>query len=111
MNSTGNTVAIGAPYNNGNGTNSGHVRIYQWNGSLWYQKGSDIDGKQAGDYSGTSVSMSSDRNTVVIGATGDSWSGLNVGYVRIYVWNGSVWDQKGADIDGEGVGDGSGSSV
>jgi hypothetical protein len=26
----GNVVAIGAPYNAGNGANSGHVRVYKW---------------------------------------------------------------------------------
>ena len=31
LSSDGTTVAIGAPYNDGNGTNSGHVRIYSWN--------------------------------------------------------------------------------
>ena len=28
LNATGDRVAIGARYNDGNGTNSGHVRIY-----------------------------------------------------------------------------------
>ena len=28
LNSTGNVVAIGAPFNDGNGDNSGHVRVY-----------------------------------------------------------------------------------
>jgi hypothetical protein len=27
----GNVLAIGAGYNNGNGANSGHVRVYAWN--------------------------------------------------------------------------------
>jgi hypothetical protein len=26
----GNVLAIGADYNDGNGTNSGHVRVYKW---------------------------------------------------------------------------------
>ena len=30
LSSDGTTVAIGATYNDGNGTNSGHVRIYSW---------------------------------------------------------------------------------
>ena len=37
----GNTVAIGS-WNNENQT--GHTRIYAWNGSAWVQRGSDIDG-------------------------------------------------------------------
>jgi hypothetical protein len=47
MSADGNTVAIGAPYNNGaNGIDSGHVRVYKWNGTSWVQAGTvDIDGE------------------------------------------------------------------
>ena len=31
LSSDGTTVAIGAPWNDGNGSSSGHVRIYAWN--------------------------------------------------------------------------------
>ena len=41
----GQTVAIGARYNDGNGGNSGHVRIYSWTGSSWSKLGADIDGE------------------------------------------------------------------
>ena len=56
--------------NDGNGSNSGHVRIYAWNSatSAWEQQGADIDGEAADDYSGYSVSLSSDGTTVAIGA-------------------------------------------
>lgn len=94
-----NTVAIGAPANDGNGFNAGHVRIYGWNGSKWVQKGNDIDGEAVGDESGHSVSMP-DANTVAIGATHNSGSADSSGHVRIYSWNNSVWVQKGKDIDG-----------
>jgi hypothetical protein len=53
--------------NDGNGSNSGHVRIYSWNGASWQQKGADIDGEAADDRSGLSVSMP-DANTVALGA-------------------------------------------
>ena len=62
-------VAIGAVDNDGNGSNSGHVRVFSWNGSSWTQLGSDIDGEAAGDGFGKSVSMNSDGNTVAIGAS------------------------------------------
>ena len=57
--------------NDGNGSNSGHVRIYAWNSatSAWEQQGADIDGEAASDQSGWSVSLSSDGTTVAIGAT------------------------------------------
>lgn len=105
-----NTVAIGAPFNDGNGTDAGHVRIYQWNISAWVQKGIDIDGETAGDNSGWSVSMPT-SNTVAIGAISNDGSGNNSGHVRIYNWNGSTWVQKGNDIDGEAATDGSGWAV
>ena len=105
-----NTVAIGASYNDGNGTQAGQVRIYAWNGSSWQQKGADIDGEAAGDQSGWSVSMP-DANTVAIGALWNDGNGTVAGQVRIYAWNGSSWQQKGVDIDGEAAGDWSGYSV
>ena len=104
-----NTVAIGAPSNDGNGTNSGHVRIYSWDGSSWTQKGADIDGESSYDESGHSVSMPN-ANTVAIGASGNDGNGNSSGHVRIYLWNGSRWVQKVADIDGE-IEDYSGTSV
>ena len=47
---------------------SGHVRVYQYSGSSWSQLGDDIDGEAAYDYSGYSVSLSSDGTIVAIGA-------------------------------------------
>ena len=115
LSSDGTVVAIGAPLNNGNGNNAGHVRVYEWNASTssWDQKGDDIDGEAAGDRSGSSVSLSSDGTIVAIGALRNGGNGDNAGHVRVYEWNASTssWDQKGDDIDGEAAGDRSGSSV
>ncbi|HBH05727.1 MAG TPA: hypothetical protein DDX92_03895 [Flavobacteriales bacterium] len=106
-----NTVAIGAPTNNGNGSGSGHVRVYSWNGSAWAQKGADINGEAAGDYSGSSVSMP-DANTIAIGAPGRLNGPVTIlGSVRIYAWNGTAWIQKGMEINGETAGDYSGWSI
>jgi hypothetical protein len=62
----GLTVAIGARGNDEAGSNSGHVRIYTSGASGWVQRGPDIDG-EAHDYSGWSVSLSADGQTVAIG--------------------------------------------
>ena len=111
LSSDGTTLAIGARYNDGNGTDSGHVRVYEWNGSAWTQKGSDIDGEAAGDQFGRSVSLSSDGTILAIGATTNDGNGADSGHFRVYEWNGSAWTQKGADVDGEAAGDYSGWSV
>jgi hypothetical protein len=107
----GTIVAIGASDNDGNGSNSGHVRVYAWNGSNWVQRGADIDGEAASDQSGYSVSISADGSIVAIGALFNDGNGTNSGHVRVYAWINSNWVQRGADIDGEAASDQSGRSV
>ena len=53
-------MAIGAKTNDGMGGDSGHVRVYQFSNDSWSQLGSDIDGEASTNYSGHSVSLSSD---------------------------------------------------
>ena len=48
------------------------------------QLGQDIDGEAAYDQSGWSVSLSSDGNTVAIGAVANDGNGSNSGHVRVY---------------------------
>ncbi|MBK8699287.1 MAG: choice-of-anchor D domain-containing protein [Saprospiraceae bacterium] len=107
----GSTVAIGARSNDGNGSNSGHVRVYQFNGTTWTQQGLDIDGEAISDQSGFSVSISADGFTVAIGARSNAGNGSGSGHVRVYGWNGTTWTQQGADIDGEAISDQSGNSI
>ena len=112
MNGTGSRVAIGAVLNDGiAGADSGHVRIYEITGSDWSQVGTDIDGEAAGDQSGVSVSMNSIGDRVAIGAVLNDGNGIESGHTRIYEITGSDWSQLGIDIDGENVGDQSGTSV
>ena len=108
MNADGTRVVIGAYGNDGNGNDSGHVRVYEESGGTWTQVGSDIDGETSGDKSGTSVSMNADGTRVVIGApSNNSWTG----HARVYAESGGVWTQVGSDIDGEAQWDESGRSV
>ncbi|WP_299761875.1 T9SS type A sorting domain-containing protein [uncultured Dokdonia sp.] len=97
ISSDGSTVAIGAFDNDGNGTNSGHVRIYRNINGVWTQIGQDINGEGAGDLSGSSVSLSCNGRIVAIGASNNN---NNSGHVRIYENNNGVWLQVGEDIDG-----------
>ncbi|NQY08795.1 MAG: T9SS type A sorting domain-containing protein [Flavobacteriales bacterium] len=107
----GLTVAIGAPYNDGNGADAGHVRVYKYDGATWSQQGSDIDGEVAGDLSGGSVSLSAEGSTVAIGATENKDNGDNAGHVRLYKYDGTAWIKQGLDIDGEAASDKSGGAV
>jgi hypothetical protein len=118
LSSDGGRLAIGAHFNDGIGSNSGHVRIYENQSGSWEQLGGDIDGEALGDQSGFSVSLSSDGNIVAIGAMGNNGSktssnssGADVGHVRIYRYNSNTWNKVGDDIDGINEGDKSGNSV
>lgn len=111
LSSDGLTVAVGAEYNDGTGTHSGHVRIYKLISNVWTQLGSDIDGEAAGDRSGNSISISSDGLIVAIGAPDNNGNGSSAGHVRVYKLISGVWTKQGSDIDGEAAGDESGRSV
>ena len=111
LSADGSRIAIGAKNNDGSGSNAGHVRVYDWNGTAWIQAGLDIDGEAAGDQSGYSVSLSDDGDRLAIGANTNDGNGSNSGSVRIYQWNGIAWIQSEMDIDGAFSNDQSGSSV
>ena len=101
LSSDGNIVAIGAPYEDSNGADSGLVRIYAWNGSAWIQRGTDIDGEGSNNYSGHSVSLSDNGNTLAIGSPWISAGANSTGQLRVYDWIGSSWVQRGSDLDGD----------
>lgn len=110
----GARVAIGAFSNDGNGTGSGHVRVYQYDSvqGLWSQDGADIDGEAIGDQSGASVSLSMDGERVAIGALGNNGGGIFSGHVRVYQHTtGMGWSQLGQDINGQGTNEFTGESV
>ncbi len=111
LSANGSQVAIGAYLNDGNGTASGHVRVYKNISGIWTQIGNDIDGEAEGDKSGESVSLSSDGMTVAIGATLNDDNGFASGHVRIYKNISGMWTQVGNDINGESENDHSGKSV
>ena len=106
MSGDGTTFVVGAVLNDGNGTSSGHVRVYKFNSTIstYIQVGLDIDGEAADDLFGNSVSMSADDSTFVVGAIrNDGVNGTNSGHVRVYKFNSTIdtYVQVGIDIDGE----------
>ena len=110
----GKTVAIGAISNtSANGSYSGHVRVYKFDGTGWEKRGNDIDGEAQFDQSGHSVSLSADGKTVAIGATGNDGNGNDSGHARVFKFDvdSDNWEKVGKDIDGEAPGDESGHSV
>ena len=108
MNSTGTIVAIGAYNFNGA---AGTTRIYEWSGTAWVLKGSQIDGLTTSENSGISVSMNSTGTIVAIGAYNFNGGAGTSGTSRIYEWSGTAWVLKGSQINGLTTGERFGYSV
>ena len=111
LNGSGNRIVIGAIYNDANGSNSGHVRVYQLSGSTWVKMGSDIDGGASSDYFGWSVDINNTGSRIVVGAIYDDNGGSNTGSASVYDWDGSSWSLVGSQINGSGNSDYLGWSV
>ena len=111
LSADGCRIVIGAPGNDGNGSHSGHVRIFDCSEGSWTQLGTDVDGCTTNDSFGCSVALSADGSRVVIGAPYSSRNGVRSGYARIFEYSEGSWVQLGADIEGEGARDHCGESV
>ena len=86
ISSDGMTFAAGAFGNDGNGPDSGHVRVFKWNSSkeIWEQVGPDIDGEAEGDESGLTTAISADGSIVAIGGQNNDGNGYRAGHVRVF---------------------------
>jgi hypothetical protein len=116
LSADGNTFAVGAPNEGLNGlTEMGRIRIYNWDGSDWVQKGNDIFGEADDDLlGGKPISLSSDGNKLAISRPYNYIdTTVNTGYVRMYHWDApnSIWVRKSNDILGQHRGDYTGSGL
>ena len=108
LSADGKRVVIGIKNKTGvNGAYSGRVKVYDWNGSSWIQVGGNIDGAYVSQ-AGHRVAISSNGNRIGISyANVDSGRGQ----VSVFQWDGSSWNQLGANILGEAQGDYFGESL
>jgi len=97
----GSIVAVGGSQNGGGGTNSGHVKVFQFNCSeaTWIQYGQTIKGQESKGLSGIHIDMTSDGSRVAIAAP----KAGRTGKIRIYSMDADqqLWVQVGADINGK----------
>ncbi len=110
----GDVVAIGAPDNNSNGFEAGHVRVFQLELNNWVQIGNETIGTAWGDHAGHAVSLSDDGMRLAIGAPDAivvENVGSNYGQVRVYENQNDTWVQIGGEMIGENPEDNSGFSV
>lgn len=111
LNSNGNIVAVGSPFNDDDGIESGHVRVYENINNVWTQIGSAIVGENSEDRAGSSVSLNSSGNIIAIGSPGKFANEDRNGYASIFKNIAGEWIQIGSNIYGENIGDNTGFSI
>jgi len=112
LSSNGNRIAIGDSTNSDNGSGTGQVAIYEYDGMDWQPLGQAINGLATtltiDERFGASVSLSADGNRIGVGAPG---TGLAEGNVRVYEYDGTDWIQLGFDFGPANQGGRSGAIV
>jgi phospholipase/lecithinase/hemolysin len=98
LSSDGNTLAVGGYTDN---SNIGATWIFTRSGSTWTQQGSKLvgTGSTGAANQGSSVSLSSDGNTLAIGGYVDN---SGIGATWIFTRSGSTWTQQGSKLVGTG---------
>jgi phosphodiesterase/alkaline phosphatase D-like protein len=96
--SDGNTALVGALSDN---NEVGAAWVFVRSGSTWTQQGPKLTGEHetgAGRF-GSSVALSADGNTALIGGEGDS---VEVGAAWVFTRSGATWTQQGKKLTGSG---------
>ena len=93
LSSDGSTLAVGAPAPT---NNAGYVKVYNYSGGSWIQKGSTLYGEAMSDEFGICVSLSADGDRVAVGAFKSDAGNSNAGQVKIYDYS-SDWTEISID--------------
>ena len=99
LSADGDTAMVGGPYDN---SFTGAVWVFTRHGGAWTQQGSKLVGTGAVESSrqGTSIALSADGNTALVGAVGDNWY---AGAAWVFIRSGAVWTQQGSKLVGPGA--------
>jgi Histone H3 K4-specific methyltransferase SET7 N-terminal len=99
LSADGNTAVVGGPYDN---RSTGAAWVFNRNGGVWTQQGSKLVGTGAVEVArqGTSVALSADGNTAIVGGPYDN---SFIGAVWVYTRSGDIWTQQGSKLVGTGA--------
>jgi len=96
----GNTLAVGDPTNAFGNNADGEVKVFDWSGAEWVQRGDAVAGwnyrPNDPNYRprfGRDVSVSADGNTFTASAASSVLGGIGDGYVKTFSWDGSSWTE------------------
>ena len=90
---SGDTVVVGAYYEDSGGSDAGAAYVFVRNGTTWTEQAKLMaSDAQAGDWFGYSVAVSGD--TVMVGALGEDDGGVEAGAAYVFVRNGTTWNEQ-----------------
>ena len=98
LSADGNTTIVGGAFDN---TNQGAAWVFTNSGGVWAQQGAKLvgTGNTGAAEQGSSVSLSADGNTAIVGGGIDNSS---QGAAWVYTRSGGTWAQQGAKLVGTG---------
>jgi hypothetical protein len=98
LSADGNTAIVGGP----NDGSTGAAWVFIRSGGVWSPQGTKLVGTGAvgNAQQGSSVALSADGNTAIVGGPGDS---SQVGAAWIFTRSGGVWSQQGDKLIGVGT--------
>jgi len=98
----GDAIVVGARLDEDNGSKSGSVYVFRYDGFGWVEEAKLLasDGA-AGDYFGTSVSI--DGDAIVVKALYDTVNGRGSGSAYVFRYNGSDWVQEAKLLASDGA--------
>ena len=102
-------VAVGARYNDDNGSNSGSAYVYEKVNGVWTETKLTASDAAAGDWFGNSVSVHDDL--VAVGAIYNDDNGSNSGSAYVYEKVNGVWTETKLTASDAAAGDWFGNSV
>jgi len=99
LSADGNTAFVGGPYDN---RSTGAAWVFTRSGAVWTQQGSKLVGTGAVESGrqGTSVALSADGTTAVVGGPYDD---AFIGAVWVYIVKHGIWTQQGSKLVGTGA--------
>ena len=86
MSGDGMIIAVGSPYNDGNGESSGYVRVFQYSNATktWEQVRNTIEGAATRALFGLHISMSKDGDIVAVGSVNRYDNGDEIGNIKMF---------------------------
>jgi hypothetical protein len=84
LSADGDSYVVGLPAYTHHEISHGRVRVYEWDGASWLQKGAEIQGLAEDDRCGYAVEMNSDGSKILLGAPFHDGELAGAGQLRIF---------------------------